>query len=69
MLTHEGSPVVVAPARVVTLALATVVTGLTRKAIEGKIARGEWLEGREYHRRDGRIFVDLREYERWVVKG
>ena len=37
--------------------------------IEGKIARGEWLEGREYHRRDGRIFVDLREYERWVVKG
>jgi hypothetical protein len=67
MLTPAVPPVAVAPARVITLELATVVTGLTRRAIEGKIARGDWLEGREYLRApDGRIFVDLRGYEKWV---
>ena len=61
------TPVMIAPANCVTLELATGLTGLTRKAIEGKIARGDWLEGREYHRRDGRIFIDLRKYEQWVT--
>lgn len=34
---------------------------------ERKIDDGKWLEGREYVGRDGRIFVDLRGYEKWVV--
>ena len=49
--------------------LRSLSEGYGVQRIEGKIARGEWLEGREYHRRDGRIFVDLRAYEQWVVKG
>lgn len=62
--------IVVTPARKVTLALAAAMTGLTRKAIEGKIARGDWLDGREYHRApDGRIYVDMRGYEQWVESG
>jgi hypothetical protein len=64
----ETQTITVAPAKRVTLALAVVITGLTRKAIEGKISRGDWLQGREYHRApDGRIFVDLPAYERWVA--
>ena len=69
MLTAESEPRL-APPPVVTLAHAATLTGLTRRAIEAKIARGDWLDGREYHRApDGRIFVDLRGYERWVVGG
>jgi len=68
MLIPAHAPVMVAPASIITLDLATAVTGLTRKAIEGKIARGDWLAGREYHRApDGRIFIDLKGYEQWVV--
>jgi len=61
-------PVQVAPARHVTIALAAVVTGLTEKAIRQKIAEGVWIEGREYTRHvvDGRIYIDLRGYEKWV---
>jgi len=35
------------PARYVLIELAEAVTGYTVKAIENKIARGEWRQGRE----------------------
>jgi hypothetical protein len=62
--------ITVAPARLVTIDLAATITGLTRKAIENKIARGDWIEGKEYRRApDGRIYVDMKGYERWVEQG
>lgn len=72
MLQAAAAPtaVIVAPARKVTIDLAAACTGLTRKAIERKIERGDWLQGREYHRGpDGRIYVDMAGYERWVERG
>jgi hypothetical protein len=43
------------------------LTGLTARAIEHFIADGEWTEGIHYHRApNGRIFIDLRAYHRWV---
>ena len=57
----------VAPARRVTIPLAAAVTGYTVEAIETKIRRGVWIEGREWIRApDGRILIDLRGYERWA---
>jgi len=56
----------VAPARFVTIPLAATITGLTAKAIERKIEKGEWAEGIHYRRRDGRTFIDMRGFERWV---
>ena len=57
----------VAAARYVTIPLAAVLHGYTVDAIETKIARGVWTEGREYRRApDGRILVDMRGVERWV---
>lgn len=58
----------VVPARFVTIGLAAVVTGLTAKAIERKIERGDWAEGRQYRKAsDGRIYVDIEGYEKWVA--
>lgn len=57
----------VASARYVTIPLAAALHGYTVEAIETKIARGVWTEGREYRRApDGRILVDMRGVERWV---
>lgn len=54
----------------VTLKEAERRTGLTVKAMERKIERGDWLEGREYHRApDGRVFISLKGFEAWVVSG
>ena len=55
------------PSRFVTIPLAKALTGYTVSAIETKIARGVWVEGREWRRApDGRVLIDLRGYERWV---
>lgn len=62
-------PVLVAPSRYVVIPLAAQLTGLTAKAIERKIETGIWVEGKEYVRRDGRLFIDMRGYERWVERG
>jgi len=57
----------IAPARFVTIALAESLTGYAVTAIETKIARGVWVEGREWRRApDGRVLVDIRGYEKWV---
>ena len=61
-------PVLLAPSRFVTVKLAAQLTGLTVKAIEHKMARGTWLLGKHYRKADGRLFVDMKEVERWVVK-
>jgi len=43
------------------------LTGYTVKAIESKIDKGIWREGKEFRRApDGRILVDLEGYQRWV---
>lgn len=59
----------VSAARYVTIELAAAMTGLSPGAIRTKITKGVWLEGRLYVRREGRVFVDMRGYERWVEQG
>lgn len=59
----------VAPARFVTVHLASAITGLSEAAIRNKVVRGLWVEGRHYVKRDGRILIDLKGYEKWVVQG
>jgi len=42
-------------------------TGYTKRAVESKIYKGVWLEGRHYRRApDGSILMNMEEYERWV---
>lgn len=60
-------PVAVAPARYVLLPLANAITGYTVKAMERKIERGDWAEGKVWRRApDGRILIDILGYQRWV---
>jgi hypothetical protein len=60
-------PVTVAPARYVLLPVANLITGYTVKAMERKIERGDWLEGKVWRRApDGHILIDLVGYENWV---
>lgn len=43
------------------------LTGYSVKAVEGKVASGAWIEGKEYRRApDGRVLVDMEGFERWV---
>lgn len=60
-------PIVIAPARYVRLSLAEALTGYTVKAMERKIERGDWVEGKVWKRApDGRIVIDLSGYYQWV---
>jgi hypothetical protein len=60
-------PVVITPARYVLLPLAKDMTGYTVKAIQCKIARGDWQEGKVWrHAPDGRILIDIVGFERLV---
>lgn len=59
----------VVPARFVTVHLASAITGLSEVAIRNKLVRGVWIEGRQYVKRDGRILIDLKGYEKWAVQG
>jgi hypothetical protein len=61
------SQVVVATARYVLLPLANLLTGYSVKAMERKIERGDWQEGKVWRRApDGRILIDVMGYQRWV---
>lgn len=63
----ESRPVTVSPARYVLLPLAQSVTGYTVKAMERKIERGDWQEGKVWRRApDGHICIDLLGYEKWI---
>jgi hypothetical protein len=64
---EQRKPVNVTPPRYVLLPLANVLTSYTVKAIQRKIERGDWQEGKVWRRApDGRILIDLIGYERWV---
>lgn len=59
---------VLAAADVMQIPAAAIVFGMTRKAIEGKIHRGDWLQGRQYHRDPlGGIWIDKKGVQLWVV--
>lgn len=63
----DEKPIAVAPAKYVLLPLAEAITGYTIKAIERKIERGDWIEGKVWIRApDGRILLNVPGYERWV---
>lgn len=62
-----SSPAVqVTPAPYVRIPLAAAMTGLSEKAIRRKIEEGRWLEGRQYIRRDGEVYISIRGYALWV---
>lgn len=64
---RDRKAVVVSPARYVLLVLAQSVTGYTVKAMERKIERGDWQEGKVWRRApDGHICIDLLGYEKWI---
>lgn len=49
---------------------AAELTGYSRSAIEAKIAKGQWVEGREWVKApDGRRMVSMKGYEEWVLRG
>jgi hypothetical protein len=51
----------------VLLPLANAITGYTVKAMERKIERGDWVEGKVWRRApDGRVLIDILGYQRWV---
>jgi hypothetical protein len=59
--------IIVAPARYVLLPLANAITGYSVKAMERKIERGDWPEGKVWRRApDGHIMIDILGYQRWV---
>lgn len=65
--TASQNAVVVASARYVLLPLAHLLTGYTVKAIQRKIERGDWPEGKVWrHAPEGHIVVDMMGYEKWV---
>jgi hypothetical protein len=65
--TNSAAPTLVAPARYVLLHLAERLTGYTVKAMQRKIERGDWVEGKVWVRApDGRILVDMVGYHKWV---
>jgi len=67
--TDSAAAVHVQAAPYVTIRLAATITGLSEKAINGKIDEGVWLEGREWRKGpDGRRYISLRGYAAWVEK-
>jgi hypothetical protein len=58
---------VVLPARYVLLHVATALTGYSVKAMQRKIERGDWAEGKVWRRApDGRVMIDLTGYQKWA---
>lgn len=48
----------------------TELSGYSRRAVELKISRGVWLEGREWVKApDGHRMISLRGYAQWVEQG
>lgn len=71
----KAPPVIASPtlavvaASTVLIPTAAVMLGLTEKAIERKIERGVWVEGKHFARRDGNVFIIIPAVEQWVIKG
>ena len=54
----------------VLIPLAAEITGYSRRAIEEKIAKGIWVEGREWIKApDGHRMVSMSGFKAWVEKG
>jgi hypothetical protein len=53
--------------RYITLSAAAQMTGYTVKAMQRKIERNDWVEGKVWRRApDGRILIDSWGFRRWV---
>ena len=64
-LSHNAP--VLSPARYVLLPLAQMLTGYSVKAMQRKIERGDWQEGKVWkHAPDGHIGIDMLGYHKWV---
>ena len=64
---NNAAPTPITPARYVLLHLAERMTGYTVKAMQRKIERGDWVEGKVWVRApDGRLLVDMVGYHKWV---
>lgn len=60
-------PPALVPSRYVLLPLANLITGYSIKAMERKIERGDWQEGKVWKRApDGHILIDIMGYQKWV---
>jgi hypothetical protein len=58
---------VIGTSRYVLLPLANLLTGYSVKAMERKIERGDWQEGKVWRRApDGHIVIDIVGYQKWV---
>jgi len=57
---------ILVPAEVALIPVAAAALGLSQKAIRRRIEEGIWQEGFQYHRRDGRVWIDLQGVARWV---
>lgn len=67
---HPRRSTGIATWRYVTIDVASVCTGYTIDAINQKIDKGVWKEGRVWMRAaDGRRLIDREGYEDWVRQG
>lgn len=59
--------VVALPVRYVRIPVFEALTGYTESAVNAKIRKGAWREGKHYRRApDGHILIDLHGYTEWV---
>ena len=58
------------PSRWVLINRLAEITGYSEDAVRHKVKNGTWLQGRIWRKApDGRIFVNVEEFERWVESG
>lgn len=58
------------PSRWVLIKRLAEITGYSEDAVRHKVKNGTWPQGRIWRKApDGRIFVNLEEFERWVENG
>lgn len=62
------SPTAIAlPVYYVRVPIFCAATGYSKDAVDAKIRKGVWIEGKQYRRApDGHILVDLRRFHEWV---
>lgn len=55
------------PTRFVLLDKFHELTGHTPKSVYCKVDKGTWMLGREVRKKDGRLYVDLDMFDRWLA--
>jgi hypothetical protein len=64
---EKSAPSPIETSRYVLLHVATGITGYSVKAMQRKIERGDWVEGKVWLKApDGRILVSIEGFEKWV---